>query len=202
VPDRFLEEGGWVGSELVVWSGTYRWRISPDTGRVTRLSQAAYAGAHQVEVVGADGVRILGFNSQGTGSASRTGPSVLSAVWGASFTNDDERVATGGFLSESAALELNRQRPMRLFQGVFTIDAASLGAPRLLVAPDSEGVSVGCCEVLGWAYRDEVLLRWQGTELLMWNALTGALRHVSALPGRQQDPPVVGSAATSVAIAP
>lgn len=202
VPDRFIGEGGWVGTELVVWSDTYRWRVSPGSGRVSRLGQAAYAGAHQVRVVGGDGVRILGFDAQGTGSASRTGPSVLSGVWGATFTNDDDRVATGGSLSEGAALELNRQRPRRLSQGVFTIDASSLGAARLLVAPESEGAAAGCCEVLGWAYRDEVLVRWRITDLLMWNARTGSLQRVATLPGRQQEPPVTGSAATSVAIAP
>jgi hypothetical protein len=91
---------------------------------------------------------------------------------------------------------------MRLFQGVLTIRAESLTGARLLVAPESEGVSVGCCEVLGWAFTDEVLIRWKGTDLLMWNATTGTLLRVSTLPGRQREPAIVGSAATSVAIAP
>jgi hypothetical protein len=74
------------------------------------------------------------------------------------------------------------------------------GAPRLLIAPLSEGVSVGCCEVLGWAYRDEVLVRWRTTELLLWNASTGALVRVATLPGRDGSAP--GTPAVSVALAP
>ncbi|MFW5469963.1 sigma factor-like helix-turn-helix DNA-binding protein [Knoellia sp. CPCC 206435] len=201
VPDRHLHEGGWVGREVNVWSQTYRWRVSPDTGQVRRLGQAVYHGPHRVTAT-ADDLRIQGYDDRGTGSASRTGPGLLSGTWGATFSNDEDRLATGGFLSQPAALELNRQRPMRLFQGVLTLDARQLTGARLLVAPGSEGVAVGCCEVLGWAYKDEILVRWRITDLLMWNARTGALLRVSTLPGRQQEPPVLGSPAASVAIAP
>ncbi|KGN38383.1 hypothetical protein, partial [Knoellia aerolata] len=202
VADRHLEEGGWVGEDLVVWSETLRFRITPATGQVRRVSELVSPARHEVEVEGTDGLRVLGFDERGTVSTTRTGPNLLGAVWGSTFTNDDDQLATGGFLSEPAALELNRQRPQRLFQGVLTLDAESLARGRLLVAPESEGVRVGCCEVLGWAYLDEVLVRWRDTDLLTWNARTGALRRVSTLPGRQQDPPIVDSAAWSVALAP
>lgn len=197
VPDRYLEEGGWVGSEIIVSSATGHWRVSPDTGRVSRLGPSAYPGAHQLRVVGADALRILGFDGQGAPSASRTGPSVLREVWGATFTNDDDLVASGGFLSDGAAQELDGS-----FQGVLSIDATNPGSARLLVAPGSDEFSVGCCEVLAWAFQDDVLLRWQETHLLMWNARSGALLRVSTLPGAQQEPPVVGSPGQSVAIAP
>jgi RNA polymerase sigma factor (sigma-70 family) len=201
VPDRHLDEGGWVGREVIVWSQAYRWRVSPDTGQVRRLGQAVYHGPHRVTAA-ADDLRIQGYDDRGTGSASRTGPGLLSGTWGATISNDEDRLATGGFLSQSAALELNRQRPMRLFQGVLTLDARQLTGARLLVAPGSEGVAVGCCEVLGWAYKDEILVRWRVTDLLMWNARTGALLRVATLPGQPRDPPVVGSPAAAVAIAP
>lgn len=202
VPDRHLAEGGWAGGEVIVWSQTHRWRVSPDTGQVNLLGDTAYPGRYLVTVAGADGLRIRGFDARGRGSASRTGPGLLSGTWGDTFTNDEDRLATGGFLSRPAASELNRQRPLGLSQGVLALDGRTPTEARLLVAPGSEGAAVECCEVLGWAFKDEVLVRWRITDLLMWNARTGALLRVSTLPGPAQDPPVIGTAAASVALAP
>ncbi|WP_404382086.1 sigma-70 family RNA polymerase sigma factor [Knoellia locipacati] len=204
VPDRYLEQGGWVGASVIAWSETIRWRIVPGTGDVDRLAQAAYPGRHQVSVRGGEAMRILTFGRDGANTGTRGGPGVLMGVWGATFTGPDDRFATGGFLGQAAALAANQRRPDGLFQGVFAAAVAESVTPRLLIAPGSEGVAVGCCEVLGWVYRDQVLVRWNTTDLLAWNTSTGALLKVATLPGARgrQGPPVPGSPANSVAIAP
>lgn len=203
VADAYLEQGGWAGSSVIAWSDTLRWRITPATGTVERLGQLAYPGRHQVQVPveGPTGLRVLAFNEHGGSAGTRSGPPLLAAVWGATFTSDESTIATGGFLSVDAALAANTVHPDRLFQGVLTIDADRMTATRLLVAPQSEGMSRGCCEVLGWAYTDQVLVRWNTTQLLVWQMSTGSLRRVAVLPSRQEEPPA-GSAAVSVAIAP
>lgn len=203
VADKYLEGGGWTpdGASVIVWSQTYQWRIKPASGVVQRLGRAAYPGRHQVVVAGDDGVRVLGYDERGASTTTLTGPRVLSDVWGSTFTNVDSRLATGGFLSQAAALDANTRQPNGLFQGVFTVDSVEMGSARLLVAPGSEGVSVGCCEVLGWAYNDQVLIRWNGPDLLAWDVRSGSLRRVSTLPTRQEEPPP-GSAAAAVALAP
>lgn len=202
VADKYLDGGGWTpdGASIIVWSETYQWRITPATGTVQRLGRTAYPGAHQVVVTGDDAMRVLGFDDQGATTKTLTGPGVLSDVWGETFTNAEARVATGGFLSRAAGMEANSRRPMRLFQGIFTVNSAGMTSPRLLIAPGSEGVSNGCCEVLGWAYKDQILIRWNRRDLLAWNVRTGGLRRVSILPGAQAA--VTGAPASVVALAP
>ncbi len=213
VPDRYLEQGGWVGGSIIAASETIRWRIDPQTGDVDRLAQAAYPGRHQVSVEAGRTMRILTFGENGANTGTRGGPDVLSGVWGATFTGPGNRFATGGFLAQEAALVANRRRPDGLFQGVFAAAEGESATPRLLIAPASHGVALGCCEVLGWVYRDQVLVRWNTTDLLAWNTTTGALLKVATLPGTHGAqgaqgrsgppvPPVPGSPADSVAIAP
>ena len=204
VPDRHLDQAGWTPTSVVAWSDTARWRVDRATGQVRRLGQSSHPGPHLVTVEGGDEVRVSTFDDNGSNVRTRGGPSVLSDVWGSTFTGPDGRVATGGFLGRDAALEANQRRPERLFQGVLVLPGVDEGADgataRLLVAPLSEGVSVGCCEVLGWAYRDEVLVRWRTSDLLSWNTATGTLVRVARLPGRDGSAP--GTPAVSVAIAP
>ncbi|GGB69149.1 RNA polymerase subunit sigma-70 [Knoellia flava TL1] len=212
VADRYLDHGGWTPTSVIAWSETARWRIDRRTGQVTRLSQSSHLGPHRVTVEAGDEVRVHTFDVNGSNQATRGGPGVLSGTWGTTLTSPSGRVATGGFLGRDAALAANQRRPERLFQGVLalpgegtatdegSVEATDGSAPRLLVAPLSEGVSVGCCEVLGWAYNDQVLVRWRTTHLLSWNASTGSLVRVSTLPGRGGSAP--GTAAVSVAIAP
>lgn len=216
VADRHLDQGGWTPTSVIVWSDTARWRIDRRSGQVSRLSQSAHLGPHRVTVEAGDEVRLHTFDHTGSNQATRGGPNVLSATWGATLTSPSGRFATGGFLGRDAALGANQRRPERLFQGVLALPGAGKdpgtgsgessgvgrdgGAPRLLVAPLSEGVSVGCCEVLGWAYNDQVLVRWRTTHLLSWDAATGNLVRVSTLPGRDGTEP--GTPAVSVALAP
>lgn len=203
VEDRYLTGGGWAadGASIIVWSQTRQWRITTSTGAVQRLGRAAYPGLHQIVVAGDDGVRVLEFDERGATTRTLTGPRVLSDVWGSTFTNVDTRVATGGFLSQAAAMQANQRRPQRLFQGVFTVDSLGMTSARLLIAPGSEGVATGCCEVLGWAYTDQILIRWNSRDLLAWDVRTGGLRRVSTLPG-SQEAAVVGAPARVVALAP
>jgi len=203
VADRHLDQGGWTPTSVIVWSDTARWRIDRRTGLVSRLSQSAHLGPHRVTVEAGDEVRLHTFDDNGSNRATRGGPNVLSGTWGATLTSPSGRIATGGFLGRDAALAANQRRPERLFQGVLALpgdEGTGGGAARLLVAPMSEGVAVGCCEVLGWAYRDEVLVRWRTTDLLSWNSTTGGLVRVSTLPGRDGSAP--GTPAVSVALAP
>ncbi|GAA4124494.1 hypothetical protein GCM10022415_30600 [Knoellia locipacati] len=205
VPDRYLTAGGWApdGRSVLVWSRTRRWRVTPETGTVRDVHRAAlsvHPGAYEVQVQPPDEMRVLGFDGQGSGSSTRTGPAALSGVWGSTFASG-ERFATGGFLGQEAALAANRRRPAGLFQGVYAAAADDSVTPRLLISPESEGVTLGCCEVLGWVYRDQVLVRWHTTDLLSWNTTTGALLRVATLPGAEERP-VPGSPAESVAIAP
>jgi len=203
VADKYLEGGGWTsnGESVIAWSDTSQWRITPATGKVQRLGGVAHPGRHQLTVVGDDGMRVLRFDEQGAPNGTFTGPRVLGDVWGSTFTNSDNRVATGGFLSQVAARAANTLHPERLFQGVFTVDSDGMTSPRLLIAPGSEGVSAGCCEVLGWAYKDQVLIRWNSRDLLAWDVDSGGLRRVSTLPGSQERA-VIGASATAVALAP
>ena len=205
VPDRYLTAGGWApdGRSVLAWSQTRRWRVTPESGTVRDVHLTAlsvHPGAYEVQVQPTDEMRVLGFDGQGSGASTRTGPTALSGVWGSTFASG-ERFATGGFLGQAAALAANRRRPEGLFQGVFAASADDSVTPRLLVSPESEGVALGCCEVLGWVYRDQVLVRWHTTELLSWNTTTGALLRVATLPGVEERP-VQGGPAESVAIAP
>ena len=203
VADAYLERGGWTssGASIIASSGTYQWRITPASGVVQRLARGAvYHGPHQVVVAFGD-MRVLEFDDKGATTKTLTGPAVLSDVWGATFSNAESRVATGGFLSQDAALQANSQHPVRLFQGIFTVDSDGMTSARLLVAPGSEGVATGCCEVLGWAYNDQVLIRWNGRDLLAWDVRTGALHRVSTLPGSRENR-ALGTAARAVALAP
>ncbi|MFW5471756.1 hypothetical protein ACOCJ5_00450 [Knoellia sp. CPCC 206450] len=208
VADRHLDQAGWTPTSVIAWSDTARWRVDRVTGQVHRLSLSSFPGPQRITVEGGENVRISTFDDKGSNMATRGGPGVLSDVWGSTFTGPGGRLATGGFLGRDAALAANQRRPERLFQGVLALPGteggadgvADGGAPRLLIAPLSEGVSVGCCEVLGWAYRDEVLVRWRTTELLSWNATTGALLRVATLPGRDGSAP--GTPAATVALAP
>lgn len=199
VADKYLEGGGWTssGASIIVWSETYQWKITPATGAVQRLGrEAAYPGRHRIVVTGEDGVRLLEFDGQGANTKSLTGPRVLSDVWGSTFTSPESRTATGGFLSGAAALEAGGR-----YQGIFTVDSDDVTSARLLIAPASEGVATGCCEVLGWAYTDQILIRWNSRDLLAWDVRTGGLRRVSTLPG-SQDAAVTGRPARVVALAP
>ncbi|MFC7489098.1 MULTISPECIES: sigma factor-like helix-turn-helix DNA-binding protein [unclassified Knoellia] len=203
VPDQHLESGGWTsnGASIIASSRTSHWRITLHTGVVQRLGPATRPGRHEVVVAGDDELRVLSFDEQGASSGTLTGPRVLGDVWGSTFTNADSRVATGGFLSQVAAREANTRHPERLFQGVFTVDTEDMGSARLLIAPGSEGVAKGCCEVLGWAYNDQVLIRWNARDLLAWDVGSGGLRRVSTLPGSQEQA-VIGASAAAVALAP
>lgn len=198
VDDKYLEGGGWTssGASIIVWSQTYQWRVTPATGVVQRLGREAYPGRHRIVVTGEDGVRLLEFDEQGANTKSLTGPRVLSDVWGSTFTSPESRTATGGFLSDAAALEVNGRH-----QGIFTVDSDDVTSARLLIAPASEGVATGCCEVLGWAYTDQILIRWNSRDLLAWDVRSGGLRRVSTLPG-SQDAAVTGRPARAVALAP
>jgi len=205
VPDRYLTAGGWApdGRSVLVWSQTRRWRVTPETGTVRDVHRAAlsvHPGAYEVQVQPPDEMRVLGFDEQGSGSSTRTGPAAFSGVWGSTFASG-ERFATGGFLGQAAALAANRRRPDGLFQGVYAAAADDSVTARLLISPGSEGVALGCCEVLGWVYRDQVLVRWHTTDLLSWNTTTGTLLRVATLPGVEERP-VQGGPAESVAIAP
>lgn len=201
VPDRHLDEGGWAGDGLIVWSGGGRWRVSPLTGEARRTAGAAHPGGHRVSVAADDEMRVLTFGTDGRNTGTRRGPSVLMGTWQWTLSGPDGRFATGGFLGREAAALANARWPEGLFQGVFAAGDETV-TPRLLIAPGSEGVSVGCCEVLGWAYRDEVLVRWHTTHLLMWKTSTGALRRVSTLPDGPGEVAVPGSPAAPVALAP
>ncbi|WP_353953453.1 sigma factor-like helix-turn-helix DNA-binding protein [Knoellia sp. S7-12] len=204
VADAHLEGGGWTpdGRSVIAWSTTREWRVTPATGAADRLGQVgAGLGRHKVVVDGDGTMRVLEFDDQGNNTKTIGGPRVLSDVWGSTFTNVDSRVATGGFLSQATALEANIHRPLRLFQGVFTIDSSTMAQARLLLAPGSEGVATGCCEVLGWAFNDQVLIRWKGRDLLAWNVRTGALTRVSTLPVSGEGSPL-GRAGLAVALAP
>jgi len=197
VADKYLNGGGWTssGQSLIVWSDTKQWRITPATGQVQRLARTAYPGRHQV-VASADGVRVLAFDAQGATTKTLSGPRVLGGVWGSTFTNLEKRVATGGFLSDAAVSAVNG-----LFQGVFTVDSAGMASARLLLAPGGEEVSTGCCEVLGWGFKDQILIRWNGRDLLAWDVRTGGLQRVSTLPGPREQV-VTGASAAVVALAP
>lgn len=203
IADKHLDSGGWTpdGTALIVWSQTNRWRITPETGVVRRLAATSYPGRHQIQVHSSDAMRVLGFDDRGVSNESRTGPPVLGSVWGETFTSPTEGVATGGFLSDAAARQVADVRGGGPFQGVFTTGTNEVQRARLLVAPGDDGESIGCCEVLGWAYNDWVLIRWNRVHLLAWHVPTGALTRVSTLPD-SRDASLTGSAAATVALAP
>ncbi|EAP99461.1 putative RNA polymerase ECF-subfamily sigma factor [Janibacter sp. HTCC2649] len=204
VDDPYLEAGGWTsdGQSVIASSGTRQWRITPATGAADRLGEVgANPGSHKV-VVDDDGtMRVLEYDAGGNGSRTIGGPRVLSQVWGTTFTNAERRLATGGFLNRSAEVFANEVQPDKLFQGVFAVDRDGVTSARLLLAPGTEGVSLGCCEVLGWAYNDQVLIRWNGRDLLAWNVGTGAVTRVSTLPDSDEGSPM-GKPGLTVALAP
>ena len=203
VGDKYLEGGGWTpgGVDLLVWSGSKIWRVTPATGGVHRVAAGSYPGRQRIQAQAGDGIRILDFDDKGSNVGSYTGPEVLRDVWGSPFTNSAHRVATGGLLDEKVAQEVARQRGGSPFQGVFTMDVRQAGPARMLLAPGGDNESLGCCEVLGWAYNDQVLIRWDQIHLLAWNVTTGVLSRVSSLPGPAPGSPV-GRAGLTVAIAP
>ncbi|KGN39546.1 sigma factor-like helix-turn-helix DNA-binding protein [Knoellia subterranea] len=203
VPDSRLEQGGWSpdGLHVIAASATQRWRITPSTGAVERLAQVAYPGRYAVESGAADEMRILDFDERGATTGSQTGPRLFGGTEGATFTNDVGRLAACGFLGEAAVNGIAEVRSAGPREGVFTIDVDSARPSRLLAASGAQGESVGSCEVLGWAYNDRVLIRWNGRHLLAWNVVTGALQRVSLLPN-SQDGPLAGSAGSTVALAP
>ncbi|MFC7488194.1 sigma factor-like helix-turn-helix DNA-binding protein [Knoellia sp. CPCC 206453] len=204
VADAHLEGGGWTpdGQSVIAWSANREWRITPATGTADRLGQVgASPGRHKV-VVDEDGsMRVLESDDRGIITKTLGGPRVLSQVWGSTFTNVESRLATGGFLNRSAEVLANSVQPDKLFQGVFAVDRDGVTSARLLLAPGSEGMVLGCCEVLGWAYNDQVLIRWNGRDLLAWNVGTGALTRVSTLPDSDEGSPL-GRAGLTVALAP
>ena len=204
VADPYLEAGGWTpdGLSVIARSNTRAWRITPATGAADRLGEVgANAGRHEV-VVDSDGnMRVLEFDDRGNNTKTIGGPKVLSEVWGTTFTNLESRMATGGFLNRSAEVLANSVQSDKLYQGVFAVDRDGMTSARLLLAPGSEGMALGCCEVLGWAYNDQVLIRWNGRDLLAWNVGTGALNRVSTLPESAEGSPM-GRAGLTVALAP
>ena len=205
VPDRYLTQGGWApdGESLIVWSETFRWRVTPSTGAVHDVRRSTYSvhpGRFEVQVRPPSLMRVLGFDEHGAGTSSQSGPDVLSGVWGATFSHLGTRYATGGFLSDGAVAAAGA-RSDGAFQGILAATADRSVTPRLLISPGGDGSSVGCCEVLGWAYRDRVLVRWDTTELLSWDTATGELLRVATLPGLEAPGPP-GSPADSVALAP
>lgn len=204
VADPYLEAGGWTpdGESIIASSGTRQWRITPATDAADRLGEVgANPGSHKV-VVDDDGTtRVLEYDASGNNSRTIGGPRVFSQVWGTTFTNAERRLATGVFLNRSAEVFANEVRPDKLFQGVFAVDRDGVTSARLLLAPGTEGVSLGCCEVLGWAYNDQVLIRWNSRDLLAWNVGTGALNRVSTLPVSDEGSPM-GRAGLTVALAP
>ena len=202
VADNYLEGGGWTpgGADLLVWSSTKTWRVTPATGVVHRVAAGSYPGRHRIQAQDGDGMRILDFDDKGSNVGSFTGPQVLRGLWGSTLTNDDW-VATGALLDEAAIQRVSRERGGSPVQGVFTLDLAPGGPARLLVAPGGERESLGGFEALGWAYNDRVLIRWNHIHLLAWNVQTGALSRVSLLPDPAQGSPV-GRPGLTVALAP
>ncbi len=205
VADPYLEAGGWTpdGQSVIARSsdaerGASRrrrarqigWARSGSAPAATRSSWTATAS-----------MRVLEFDDRGNNTKTIGGPRVLSQVWGTTFTNLESRLATGGFLNRSAEVLANSVQPDKLFQGVFAVDRDGVTSARLLLAPGTEGMALGCCEVLGWAYNDQVLIRWNGRDLLAWNVGTGALNRVSTLPESDEGSPM-GRAGLTVALAP
>jgi len=203
VADRYLEGGGWTpnGTDLLVWSQRTIWRLTPATGAVHRVASGSYPGRHRIQAQAGNAMRILDFDGRGSNVGSSTGPQVLSDVWGSTFTTEDGRVATGGLLDEAAIRQVTSARGGAPLQGVFAIDVARTSPARILVAPGAEGEPIGCCEVLGWAFTDQVLIRWDRIHLLAWNVATGALSRVSSLPDSGEGSPV-GRPGLTVALAP
>ena len=203
VGDNYLEGGGWTpgGADLIVWSQKKVWRVTPATGAVHPVAAGSYPGRRLIQAQAGTAMRILDFDDKGSNVGSSGGPQVLSGLWGSSISNSTGRVATGGLLDDVATQQVARDRGGSPLQGVFTIDVAQSGSPRMLVAPGGEGESLGCCEVLGWAFDDQVLLRWDGSQLLAWNVQTGVLSRVSSLPDPPEGSPV-GRAGLTVALAP
>lgn len=204
VADPHLEGGGWTpdGKSVIAWSQSRQWRITPATGSADRLGQVGTnPGRHRLVVDGDGSTRVLEFDDQGNNTRTIAGPRVLSQVWGTTFTNVEGGLATGASLNESAEVLANNVYAGKLFQGVFAVDRDGMTSARLLLAPGTEGVSLGCCEVLGWAYNDQVLIRWNGRDLLAWNVGTGRLTRVSTLPVSAEGSPL-GRPGLTVALAP
>lgn len=204
VADVHLHDGGWTadGASVIVRSNTKQWRIVPASGAAYRLGEVgASPGRHKV-VVDADGeTRVLEFDASGNNTRTIGGPRLLSRVWGTTFTNADSRIATATFLNRPTQLLANNVRPVKALQGIFAVDSDGRTSARLLLAPGTDGSANGCCEVLGWAFNDQVLIRWYGRDLLAWNVDTGALSRVSTLPEPAQGSPL-GRAGLTVALAP
>lgn len=204
VADPHLEGGGWTadGQSVIAWSNAREWRITPATGAADRLGQVgASPGRHSVVVDGDGNMRVLEFDDRGNNTKTIGGPRVLSQVWGTTFTNAESRLATGGFLNRSAEVLANTVAPDKVFQGVFAVNRDGMTSARLLLAPGTEGMALGCCEVLGWAYNDQVLIRWNGRDLLAWSVGTGVVTRVSTLPDSDEGSPL-GRAGLTVALAP
>jgi hypothetical protein len=203
VADRYLESGGWTpgGEDLIVWSRDRIWRLTPATGASARIAAGSYPGRHQVQAQEGSGMRILDFDDRGSGTHSASGPRVLGGVWGPTLTNSTDRVATGAQLDEVAAQQVARARGGSPSRGVFTIDVEQAGPARMLLAPGRPAESRACCEVLGWAFNDQVLIRWSRSQLLAWDVRTGGLSRVSSLPDPPEGSPV-GRPGLTVALAP
>lgn len=207
VGDDHLSDAGWAadGAMIIARSEAGGWRIDATTGRVERLSEAAYPGASQF-FVDDSGMRLLRFASTGTDGVAREAPPVFSETWGETVTSPAGWVASGGFLTDLAQ---GSAPPMSssAYQGLFIIQGDRMANPRLLLAPggsDAGSLIKGCCSALGWVSSDRLLVRW-GSDILLWNVVSGEIARVSKAPSqvyRSDDLPAAGSLGFSFALAP
>jgi len=208
VGDDHLEDAGWAadGATIVARSSTGSWRIEATTGRVERVSGVAYPGPSQL-VVDRTGLELQRFAATGTSSDTRQAPPIFSETWGETVTSTSTWVASGGFVADRAQQAAWPTNGAAAYQGVFAVESDRMSNPRILLAPegpDDRALNKGCCAALGWATSDQLLVSW-GSDILLWDVVSGALARVSKVPVPvygSDDRPRTGSLGSSFAIRP
>lgn len=201
VLDNYLNRAGWSddNSTIIAGSDAKQWQIFPETGVVRLITQQAYPGAHQIRTSAAEpggSTQLLRFNGAGTGNEVNPLPDVVFDAWGTTMTSDSGWAATGAFFNDTV-----QSKSPGNYQGIFAVNGLSLSHPRMLVAPggpDEDGLSKGCCQVLGWAGESQALVRW-GDDILAWDVASGEVTRVSRL---SEFTPNFGSRSYSLALAP
>ena len=185
IPSQTLEWASWRGNHLIAGSAEGTW--SPGlSGRWPAADPPRRPGAREFRVE--RGRTVL--DEHAPDAATRPTPVgwPLTRPFGETVSDADQ-YASAFRLGDGDARDIDAVRPRHVI-----VATNPLGRQRMLVFGEEQPRTAGCCTVLGWTVRGEVVylsVAPAGTWIMAWNVDTGLVHRVSRFLTSDTVPPVI-----------
>jgi hypothetical protein len=154
VPDDGLLHAGFAKDDrtVIARSGENEWLVDTQTHRVQRSPVPARPDWADLAQGSSGEVELRAFAGSGTITESRSLAGATASTYGESSANTEGWVASGVWLEGDLRDGVARS------QGILAVQSDLQPTPRVLAAPDVEGVPKETYRPLGWGPRDTLLL--------------------------------------------